>query len=48
MPVTLESRLRQIQVFNLDHDAYCGEGQCGCSDITTVVLEETTGPVPVF
>lgn len=40
MPVTLESRLRQIQVFNLDHDAYCGHGECACSDITTVVLEE--------
>jgi hypothetical protein len=40
MPVTLESRLRQIQVFNLDHDAYCGAGACVCSDITTVVLEE--------
>ena len=42
MPVTLESRLRQIQVFNLDHDAYCGVGACVCSDITTVVLEENS------
>lgn len=40
MPVTLESRLRQIQVFNLEHAAYCGAGTCVCSDITTVVLEE--------
>lgn len=40
MPVTIESRLRQMQVFNLDHEAYCGQGPCACSDITTVVLEE--------
>ncbi len=40
MPVTIQSRLRQIQVFNLDHDAYCGQGECACSDIETVVVEE--------
>ena len=40
MPVTLESRLRQMQVFNLPHDAYCDEGKCACSDVTVVVVEE--------
>lgn len=40
MPITLESRLRQMQVFNLDHNAYCGTGTCACSEITTTVLEE--------
>lgn len=38
--MTLESRLRQIQVFNLDHDAYCRQGDCACSEISTVVVEE--------
>jgi hypothetical protein len=42
MPVTLESRLRQMQVFNLPHDAYCDEGKCACSDMTVVVVEETS------
>jgi len=40
MPVMLENRIRQMQVFNLEHDAYCAAGECGCSDITTVVMEE--------
>lgn len=40
MPVTLESRVRQMQVFNLEHDAYCVAGGCGCSDITAVVVEQ--------
>lgn len=40
MPVTLESRLRQMQVFNLEHDAFCEKGPCVCLDITTTVLEE--------
>lgn len=38
MPVTLESRIRRMQVFNLEHDAYCG-GDCACSDITATVVE---------
>lgn len=38
MPVTLESRIRRMQVFNLEHDAYCG-ADCACSDITTTVVE---------
>ena len=33
MPVTLENRLRQMQVFNLVHDAYCRE-------VEAVVVEE--------
>ncbi len=40
MPVTLESRVRQMQVFNLPHDAYCGDGDCACSDTAVVVVEE--------
>lgn len=39
MPVTLESRIRRMQVFNLEHDAYCAAGECACSDITAVVVE---------
>lgn len=39
MPVTLENRIRRMQVFNLDHDAYCSAGECACSDITAVVVE---------
>lgn len=39
MPVTIESRLRQMQVFNLEHASYCREA-CACSDITTTVVEE--------
>lgn len=40
MPVTLESRVRQMQVFNLEHDAYCTGADCACSEITTLVVEE--------
>lgn len=40
MPVTIENRVRQMQVFNLEHDAYCAGGECSCSDITTVVVEQ--------
>ena len=40
MPVTIESRLRQIQVFNLDHDTFCRPGACGCSDLSVLVLDE--------
>jgi hypothetical protein len=40
MPVTIESRVRQMQVFNLPHDTYCADGDCACSDTTLVVLDE--------
>jgi hypothetical protein len=40
MPVTLESRVRQMQVFNLPHDTYCRNGDCACSDTAVVVVEE--------
>jgi hypothetical protein len=40
MPVTLENRLRQMQVFNLPHEAFCAGGACACSQVTTVVVEE--------
>lgn len=40
MPVTIESRLRQMQVFNLEHDSYCRADACACSDITAIVVEE--------
>jgi hypothetical protein len=29
-----------MQVFNLEHDAYCAGGECACSVITAQVLEE--------
>lgn len=40
MAVTLESRLRQMQVFNLNHEAYCASATCACSQVTTVVVDE--------
>jgi hypothetical protein len=40
MPVTLENRLRQMQVFNLVHDAYCRDGACACREVEAVVVEE--------
>ena len=40
MAVTLESRLRQMQVFNLNHEAYCAGAACACSQVTTVVVDE--------
>ena len=40
MPVTLQNRSWQMQVFNLVHDAYCRGRACSCSDITTIVVEE--------
>jgi len=40
MPVTLENRLRQMQVFNLVHEAYCREGVCACREVEAVVVEE--------
>lgn len=39
MPVTLQNRLRQMQVFNLDHAAYCQSG-CGCIDMVVTVSTE--------
>ena len=40
MPVTIENRLRQLQVFNLDHDAFCRPGACACSNLTVLVVDE--------
>ena len=40
MSVTLENRLRQMQVFNLDHEAYCAGAECACSEVTAVVVDE--------
>lgn len=40
MPVTLESRVRQMQVFNLPHDAYCADGDCACTDTAVLVIDE--------
>lgn len=40
MPVTIENRLRQMQVFNLVHDPYCRGRGCSCSEITVVVTDE--------
>jgi hypothetical protein len=40
MPVTIQNRSWQMQVFNLVHDAYCRGRACSCTDITTVVVDE--------
>ncbi|MBN1771105.1 MAG: hypothetical protein JXB32_07590 [Deltaproteobacteria bacterium] len=40
MPVTIQNRSWQMQVFNLVHDAYCRGRACSCSEITTVVVNE--------
>jgi hypothetical protein len=42
MPVTIESRIRRMQVFNLEHGAFCAGGECACSDITAVVVEHNS------
>jgi len=39
MPITLESRVRRMQVFNLPHEAFCRDG-CACSQTTVVVTAE--------
>ena|SRR5215831_1434656 len=39
MPVTIESRLRQIQVFNLAHTSFCKEA-CACTDIVVMGVHE--------
>jgi hypothetical protein len=46
MPITLESKARQMQVFNLPHDIYCAvAGHCRCQEqlVTTVVEDPQTG-----
>ncbi len=40
MAVTLENRLRQMQVFNLAHETYCAGRPCTCAEVTAVVLDE--------
>jgi hypothetical protein len=39
MPMTLENRMRQMQVFNLPHHAYCKD-DCACSDTAVLVVAE--------
>ena len=39
MPITLESRVRRMQVFNLPHEVFC-KGVCACSATTVVVVAE--------
>jgi hypothetical protein len=46
MPITLENRGRQMQVFNLPHELYCQKaGHCGCATetVTTWVEDAATG-----
>jgi hypothetical protein len=46
MPITLENRGRQMQVFNLPHELYCEKaGRCGCAQetVTTWVEDAATG-----
>jgi hypothetical protein len=40
MAVTIENRLRRMQVFNLVHEAYCRGRGCSCTEITVVVTDE--------
>lgn len=46
MAITLESKTRQMQVFNLPHEVYCEvAGHCRCAEqrVTTVVDDPLTG-----
>jgi hypothetical protein len=46
MPITLENRGRQMQVFNLPHELYCERsGRCGCAQetINSWVEDPATG-----
>jgi hypothetical protein len=46
MPITLENRGRQMQVFNLPHELYCEKsGRCDCAQeiVNTWVEEAATG-----
>jgi hypothetical protein len=46
MPITLENRGRQMQVFNLPHEPYCEEsGRCDCAQeiVNTWVEDAATG-----
>ena len=39
MAVTLESRVRRMQVFNLEHEAYCQGPECCCSEMAMLVSD---------
>jgi hypothetical protein len=39
MPITLESRVRRMQVLNLPHEAFCRD-RCACTETTVVVVAE--------
>ena len=39
MPITLESRVRRMQVVNLPHDAFCRE-RYACTETTVVIVAE--------
>jgi hypothetical protein len=46
MPITLENRGRQMQVFNLPHERYCEKsGRCGCTQelVNTWAEDVATG-----
>jgi hypothetical protein len=46
MPITLENRGRQMQVFNLPHELYCEKSRrCGCAQeiVNTWVEDAATG-----
>lgn len=42
MPVTLESRVRRMQVFTLAHDIYC-RATCACAELVVFVADENPG-----
>lgn len=39
MQITLESRVRRMQVFNLPHESFCRD-RCACSQTTVVITAE--------
>ena len=39
MPITLESRVRRMQVVNLPHDVFC-RNRCACAEVTVVISAE--------
>ena len=40
MPVVLESRVKRMQVFNLDHEGCCRTDRCGCAELLLVLVDE--------
>ena len=39
MSVILENRLQRLQVFNLEHESFCKDGECSCSTTLVKTIE---------